>query len=290
MLARKLAQVTMALGPLVLLAAIAFNARTMVSAYVPVEYGPRHHEYFAAYREPVRAVLEAYHPRELITDPVVVDRVADIWLQAYDRGELRDLPIAHIAEVGDDGVRFQIERAHMYLMDSLYWVARHDAENGRYEDAARRMANAVRFGQINKYSTFERTQASSNAQARALRALSAMSGELSSGVKVEISSKLTAMNQTGCTKSTLRQWKRAYEVDMRRHGVYTLPIEASRSLGMLTMLSNGDPQMDPPTMFSVMSDEGHDAILYAAIGVHRARLHDAEFNRELDVALDTLSP
>lgn len=279
----------MAMGPLVLLGAIAFNARTMVSDYIPVEYGPKYHGDFAAYRAPVRAVLEVQSPHSLIREPEVVDRVANVWLRAKERGTLRDLPIAHIAEVGDEGVRHVIDRAQAHLMDSLYWVARTNMEDGRYSEAADRLLKVVAIGQINKFSTFERTQASSITQNRALQSLSQAARKLSPGERVQLATELAGLRRSGSTYCTLREWKRAYEVDMRRHGVYTLSIEASRTLGMLTMLSNGDPQVTPPQVLHSISDGGDEEFLFAAIGVHRARLNESEFQTAFERTLRNLA-
>ena len=152
MVLRKFMNELLLVSPLVLLGAITVHARTAVNAFEPTQYSPNMNSRIAAYIEPVRFVEKELYGGYYNADSYRVRQVGKMWRDLTLSGVLKALPPEAKDDNTRDGIKGQIRKAADELASGLQYVAKQEAKEKNYYQAAQDAVLALEAVQGIKYS------------------------------------------------------------------------------------------------------------------------------------------
>ncbi len=150
--ARKLVYACAALTPVWTLAVLGISGRFFTIPHPTPEYGPRVSQDILAYSVPVKtARLVSAKPITLDAGEVLA--ATDIWLNASESGELKDLPAAEADDNGLTGPRQEIDAAKRCLSLRLMREIRYRMDMKQYDVAAEVVEHCIKLAKIGKYNS-----------------------------------------------------------------------------------------------------------------------------------------
>lgn len=134
----------MVTAPCVMLGTVAAMARIDTGAYAHPGYGAGQHKEFLAYAKVMR---EAGEPAGAL-DPThfeAENKALDTWLNAIDSGELKVIPAANADDVGETGMRAEIDRSKANLVRNAVHEALSLHKMGKDDLAAQLLSKGFRL-------------------------------------------------------------------------------------------------------------------------------------------------
>lgn len=224
----------LASGPLLLIGIIAINSRLYYSTWEFTEYGPDTNARIAAYAQPVRAVRSSLSPLSPVTEENV-RAVADLWLQGYDQGKLRDIPPATTINNCATTVYQQILDSRMTVLEGLIRSADEKRAANKPHDAAMLYADALKVANIAKYSELTSVADSSVVQMESLKKLMIVEPQLDEADRKEVLGCLLTLDADSSRNlsKVVDRIAFAYQGDLRRQHKAPTGLVAAMDSGTL---------------------------------------------------------
>jgi hypothetical protein len=237
--ARKLVDRLLVFSPVILLAAIATNARTYSDAFVPVESNPSWDRKVYAYADIVHRAQTALEDPN--SDRNDYHRLAREWIGKCDGGQLKPIPPAFYEQFTMEGPRGDVIAACFGVSANLMRSSRPEARRGNWRLAADSLLTAAELSQCAKYFDFVTVSRAVLEQRRALELLEPILDKLSKDDLKAVHQRVLELRDHQENLGRMALFMRRQYADFRvRQGDRPLAIEdASLMIAMESMLQSG---------------------------------------------------
>lgn len=225
---RTLVYKLMAMGPLVLIGAIAAESHLYEDTFAGISSTSNEQSAISGYIEPVRAMEILHNTPRGISDQRKVRDVADMWITQADSHLLKPLlPSFHDDSLKNSPIKSEIKNANDELTTSLINLAAKESDLGRKTEATDDYLRALKVSGILKFSDSYSVSTYGLRERGILGRLAALAPSLDEANKAKVRESLVAMKDRQLPLDGLAHVLRNnYMVWCQSKGIDSLPIES----------------------------------------------------------------
>lgn len=172
-------------APFLVMASIGAKSRSATNQYDFVACSSKQDKEISAYA-PVVSATEDSVSSPMSTDPNVARRLAFRWIEGAKVGLLQPLDPCSFDDTTRDGIKGEIVRANVSVAEVMNYAAEQDAENGKYDKAAKDAMVAADTLEVTKFFDFASLTTCTMVQRRSLSVIHNVAKKLSPDVRSQV--------------------------------------------------------------------------------------------------------